>query len=151
MKQVGTTKAFSSFSQNGTEVKKNLLSFQPNHLDNSASKTSLKTSSTTSTTNVIEKTDTPLDSPDSMKEIPLLSESVRSDVANGNGNGAGSVTSSTSKTGHSRQSSVASSHSNESGKFSLGVAPRSVTSSSEELGDCHHGIVVALHRKMVSL
>jgi hypothetical protein len=150
MKQVGTTKAFSSFSQNGMEVKK-LLSFQPNHLDNSASKTSLKTSSTTSTTNVIEKTDTPLDSPDSMKEIPLLSESVRSDVANGNGNGAGSVTSSTSKTGHSRQSSVASSHSNESGKFSLGVAPRSVTSSSEELGDCHHGIVVALHRKMVSL
>ena len=50
---------------------------------------------------------------------------------------------------HSRQSSVASSHSTESGgKLSLGAAPNSVTSS-EELGDCHLGIVVALHRKMV--
>ena len=50
---------------------------------------------------------------------------------------------------HSRQSSVASSHSTESGgKLSLGGPPNSVTSS-EELGDCHMGIVVALHRKMV--
>jgi hypothetical protein len=49
---------------------------------------------------------------------------------------------------HSRQSSVASSHSTESGKLSL-TAPNSVTSSNEELGDCHQGIVVALHRKMV--
>ena len=126
--------------------------FQPNHLDN-GSKASVKpnpssatmTTASSSLTNV-ENSEPALDSPDSMKEIPLLADSGRSEpVANGTGNG-----SVTSKTGHSRQSSVASSHSNESGRLSLGVAPRSVTSSSEDLGDCHHGIVVALHRKMVS-
>ena len=107
----------------------------------------MSTTATNSSNLESSETSTPLvDSPtnDSMKEIPLLSGEP------GTGNGPGSVTSSASKAGHSRQSSVASSHSNESGRLSLGVAPRSVTSSSEDLGDCHHGIVVALHRKMVS-
>jgi hypothetical protein len=78
----------------------------------------------------------------------------RSQAETGNANGNGNGTAAAAKgpePGHSRQSSVASSHSTESGKLSLGGgAAHSVASSGEELGDCHHGVIVALHRKMVS-
>ena len=132
------------------------FSFQPNHLDKFSTK-SLKTSSTSTTaiaataTSNIDNSETPLDSPDSLKETPLLAESGRAETNRVETIGNGSVTSSTKPSCHSRQSSVASSHSTESGKLSLGcsTAPNSVTASSEELGDCHQGIVVALHRKMV--
>ena len=101
-----------------------------------------------------------------MKETPLLAADSSLNSSNDVITGNGSETSKNSIdndvtagirddviTGnvisHSRQSSVASSHSTESGgKLSLGGPPNSVTSS-EELGDCHMGIVVALHRKMV--